>query len=182
MIAYEEYRTRLDQCLDERREPLDDGEIVAFLDANPECLEEFADLRADVRAVTQISPPAPSGARPQLLTVAAACLVIGFAVSQLLTGNNEAAPVHSPHADSPQTGSPPQTGSHQTGSPQTDSHQTGSTASNQPTPARRSRIVSASLKEVEPRLHAAASYTLHEPLVQTNTITLEAYEQRSELR
>jgi len=159
MIAYEEYRARLDQCLDERREPLDDGQIVAFLDAHPECLEEFAELRADLRAVTQTTASTPTAARPHMLTVAAACLVIGFGVSQLLTSNggltsngdlshNEPAPAHP----------------------------------NQPDPLRRSRILSASLKEVEPRLHAAANYTLHEPLVQTKTITLEAYEHRSELR
>lgn len=50
------------------------------------------------------------------------------------------------------------------------------------TSQRPSRILAACLQEIEPRLHAAANFTVHEPLVQTTKTTLEAYEQRSELR
>ena len=45
------FRQRVDACLDDRRDPLDDAQIVAFLDAHPEQLPGFAALCADLRAL-----------------------------------------------------------------------------------------------------------------------------------
>ena len=42
---------RLHDCLDARRDPLDDAELVAYLDEHPEHLAAFAALRADLRAL-----------------------------------------------------------------------------------------------------------------------------------
>ena len=61
MIDHEAFRSRLDACLDERRDPLDDPEVVAWLDQHPEQLDAFAQQREDLRQLS--SRPGPARAR-----------------------------------------------------------------------------------------------------------------------
>lgn len=168
MIDHQEYRARLTRCLDDRREPLDDTELVAFLDAHPEHLDDFASERADLREVASLpSTTLPSTILPSkilprpkwrapITAAAAATFALGWGIWQAVPGDFSTGEGTARVAASTATG---------TGLGQ-----------------RPSRILSASLLEVEPRLHAAANYTVHERLVQNARITLEAYEQRSELR
>ena len=49
---------RVQSLLDARRDPLDDGDVVAALQAHPEWLERFAGLRADALVLATL-PAAP---------------------------------------------------------------------------------------------------------------------------
>ena len=68
------YRVLLDRCLDARRDPLDDTELKALLDAHPELLDDFACECADLRA---LSAAPTAGPRPRLRRhLRAACAAI----------------------------------------------------------------------------------------------------------
>ncbi len=172
MIDYREYRQRVNRYLDERREPLDDPQVVAFLDAHPEHLQAFSEECADLEAVATVPvatmpvatmPVAKSIGTPTVqvptkrrwLYAAAAAALFGLG---WLAASGLAANEHTVRTANP------------------DNQSYAESA------ARPSRILSATLHEVEPTLRPAAFYTVHDPLVRTATITLEAYEQRSELR
>lgn len=43
-------------CFDERRDPLDDARVVAWLEAHPEALEDVAELRARLGELTRGTP------------------------------------------------------------------------------------------------------------------------------
>lgn len=57
MSPRDAYRSILDRCLDERRDPLDDPELCALLERHPELLDEFARTREDLRQLAQAVGP-----------------------------------------------------------------------------------------------------------------------------
>jgi anti-sigma factor RsiW len=156
-----EYITRLHRHLDERLEPLDDPELVAFLDAHPHHLEAFAAMRADFEALKLVPQSAgesatdirrapatePTWQRSFRHPIPAAAAVLLIALGwqlRALTMTND--------------------------------------SDNRHQPTRPPRILSASIEELEATLRPAAFYTVRDPMVRTTTFTLEAYEGRSELR
>ena len=68
------FLARVQAHLDARRDPLDDAAVVAFVDAHPERLAEFATLRADARELARFASqrPARRSARAHLWVAAAA--------------------------------------------------------------------------------------------------------------
>jgi hypothetical protein len=67
---------RVQQCLDARRDPLDDAEVVGFLDSHPEALALVAAMRADARALPELAAlPAKHRRRWWLAPTAAAAVV-----------------------------------------------------------------------------------------------------------
>lgn len=83
-----EFDARLHAHLDARREPLDDPELVAWLEAHPEHLAAFAQLLADARDVVHVRP-APRRVPRVLLLVAAGATA---AATILLLALPDAAP------------------------------------------------------------------------------------------
>lgn len=85
-----DFDARLQQLLDERRDPLDDPQLVAWLDDHPERLAAFAALRDDLqhlgsRARTQEARAPTSSRRARLGAAAvavAAALVLVFALRE----------------------------------------------------------------------------------------------------
>jgi hypothetical protein len=61
------FLARVQAHLDARRDPLDDADVLAFVDAHPERLAELATLRADARELARLPVasrrPAPRFAR-----------------------------------------------------------------------------------------------------------------------
>jgi hypothetical protein len=55
-----EFEVRLHACLDARRDPLDDPELVAWLDAHPEELDAVARLWAAVQVVQTLPAVVPT--------------------------------------------------------------------------------------------------------------------------
>ena len=156
MINHQQYLALVQAHLDERFDPLEDPKVVAFLDAHPEHLTTFAELRANLRALAQ-QPPVPMAAaspadhRWHYLGAAAAAtllVVLGWTLRSITATSATTEPTTHRH---PSRIHPP-------------------------------RILMSSLEELEPTLRPAAFYTVRDPLVQTTTFTLEAYQDRSELR
>lgn len=60
-MNHAEFTMHLHECLDARREPLDDEAVCAYLQAHPEHLAEFAALRAklDLLAAAPVPVPVP---------------------------------------------------------------------------------------------------------------------------
>lgn len=82
------FLARVQAHLDARRDPLDDADVVAFVDAHPERLAEFATLRADARELARSAaatrrPARRYASRYSWLTAAAA--VAGLASMLLPT-------------------------------------------------------------------------------------------------
>ncbi|MBL8898465.1 MAG: hypothetical protein JNM84_12590 [Planctomycetes bacterium] len=71
------WRERLDAALDERRDPLDDGELLAALERDDEALEEIAEWRALERAIAELPRPVAARRRPWLVIALAASAVLG---------------------------------------------------------------------------------------------------------
>lgn len=57
---------RVQEHLDARRDPFDDAEVVACLDAHPEWLPQLVALRADALALASLRPSRPPLAPPRL--------------------------------------------------------------------------------------------------------------------
>jgi anti-sigma factor RsiW len=75
----QQFTERLHECLDARREPLDDGELCAYLESHPEQLEAFAQLQASLAALpTTARRTAPARRRG---FVAAALLLASVATA-----------------------------------------------------------------------------------------------------
>jgi hypothetical protein len=72
---------RLNECLDDRRDPLDDAELAAFLDAHPEHLDALAALRADLLALGRASRTTARRRRWSWLAAAAVAAAAAFAVA-----------------------------------------------------------------------------------------------------
>lgn len=146
-----DFDTRLQQLLDERRDPLDDPQLVAWLDAHPERLAAFAALRddllrldpqlADAQTQPQQLRTAAMPRRMRLVAVAAAA-----AAAALLFVFARREPERSGGSTSPTQTTP---------SPQL-------VANRSP-----GRVLTAHLEGHSPRLYAAAEFTLHESLWQT---------------
>jgi hypothetical protein len=73
------FRERLQACLDERRDPLDDPELAAFAAAQPQCLELLVALRADARELGALRL-APPRRRLRKQVLAACCAVAAAAL------------------------------------------------------------------------------------------------------
>lgn len=173
MIDFAEYQSRLQQALDERRDPLDDAEVQSFLEAHPEHLQAFVEQRDVLEQIAleqfKLEPasgppvafaaPAPQQRRRPWLLAAAAAIVTG---ATLFGAGWWAAHAVDGNATDPDSNA-----------------RIAKEAGDSP---RRSRILSATLQEVAPNVRPAASYTVRDRLVKTPTMTLEAYEHRSELR
>ncbi|MBK9384244.1 MAG: hypothetical protein IPN34_05410 [Planctomycetes bacterium] len=71
------WRERLEAALDERRDPLDDAELLAALERNDEALEELAEWRALERAIAELPRPVPKRCRPWLAIALAASAIFG---------------------------------------------------------------------------------------------------------
>lgn len=165
----------VDRCLDDRRDPLDEPEVIAFLAANPEHLDAFVGEREALRALghgatirplnrVASSSAAPQVAKPakrtpcktELLSAVAVAAAAGIALWFVLSNpcNAEASQFVADQPDPDQ----------------------------RPASQRPPRILSATLQEDAPMLNAAASYTVHDHLVRTDSVLFEAYEQRSQRR
>lgn len=70
-------RSRLDAALDERRDPLDDAELVAALERDDDALEEFAAWREMERALAALPRPVAERRRPWLALALAASAMLG---------------------------------------------------------------------------------------------------------
>jgi hypothetical protein len=70
-------RARLDAALDERRDPLEDTELVAALESDDEALAELATWRAMERALAVQPLPVAARRRPWLALVLAASALLG---------------------------------------------------------------------------------------------------------
>lgn len=214
MIDFAEYQSRLQQSLDERRDPLDDSKLQAFLEAHPEHLQAFAEQRSVLETIAspawreqasaeqtvpeRASEEAVSQAEPVSEAVSQA-EPVAAAMSQpeVATGVglrcSHAAQVAQPARRRwlPLAAAAALAGvtlfaagwwaAHAFGG-NTDGPGDGPAVRAQAAGTGRSRILSATLHEVAPSVRPAASYTVRDRLVKTPTMTLEAYEHRSELR
>ncbi len=81
------FLTRMHECLDERRDPLDDAEVQAFLLEHPEHLAAIAELRACLHSIDRESLRAASAAdrtmpnvrrRQHLVALAATAAVVAL--------------------------------------------------------------------------------------------------------
>lgn len=133
------FRHRFHARLDARQDPFDDADLVAFLDAHPEHLAAWAQLRRDAATLALLRPPLAKAARIRRALVAGG----GAAAAAILA----ALWLHA----GPPAGRVP-------------------------------RIVAASVAEVRPRAHAAATIVVHEPLLSSANARLEIYAQWSERR
>lgn len=73
------FHARVQECFDARIDPLDDDRVCAFLDAHPEHLPAFAELRACLAAVPSLDEPVmprPRRRLPWLLFVTSAAAVL----------------------------------------------------------------------------------------------------------
>jgi hypothetical protein len=59
-MNHAEFHTHLHECLDARRDPLDDPELSAFLADHPRELEGFVALRERLAALPLLATPAPA--------------------------------------------------------------------------------------------------------------------------
>lgn len=57
------FRRRFHACLDARQDPFDDADVVAFLDAHPEQVPTWAQLRHDAIALAALPQPVAPDAR-----------------------------------------------------------------------------------------------------------------------
>jgi len=163
MIDHDTFLARVDACLDERRDPLDDADVVAFLDAHPEHLQAFAAQRADLRALAGLPVAADRGGEPatarraprrrRLLPLLAATAVAAGVAFAVVFGDRDDSPGVAPSDVDPSIDGPP------------------------PRPA--SRILSASLETHATRAYASVDYTVFRPLVQDTHTTFETYELHS---
>lgn len=173
MIDHDTFLARVDACLDERRDPLDDADVVAFLDAHPEHLQAFAEQRADLHALAGLPAAADRGGEPatarraprrrRLLPLLAATAVaagVAFAVAFDDRGDS---PGVAPSEVTPPDRDPPEV------DPPIDG----------PPPRAASRILSASLETHTTRAYASVDYTVFRPLVQDTHTTFETYELHS---
>lgn len=179
MIDYREYRVRVNRDLDEHREPLEDPQVVAFLDAHPEHLQAFAEERADLEQVAELPPTAATDASPRRPWLVAAAAVVLFGLAWFAWSDSDQG-VGSNHS----RGDSAQVKIAQADAARANTARVNTTRANTSgnSTERRSRILFATLHEVEPTVRPAAFYTVRDPLVHTANMTLEAYEQRSELR
>lgn len=53
----QDYERRLQRCLDERRDPLDDDVLVEFAAAEPRRIERLATLRASLQQLSAVAAP-----------------------------------------------------------------------------------------------------------------------------
>ena len=90
----------LHAALDERRDPLDDARIVAWLDAHPHALEAFAMASARQRELPSLQPVASAEAGPRRRRAAAiagvmlTAAVLGLAVWRSRTQPDALRPLH----------------------------------------------------------------------------------------
>ena len=91
---------RIQQLLDQRRDPVDDAGVQAWLLQRPEQLEAFAQLRAALSAGPQSAvPPRPPKRLPVLPLVAVTCaavLVAAVVAVCMFTGTSAAGPLPRP--------------------------------------------------------------------------------------
>ena len=78
-ITRGQFEARVQACQDERRDPLDDDAVVAWLEAHAEDLERFAAEREALSTLATLGRPTRSRARLAFAAAAATLLVAGFA-------------------------------------------------------------------------------------------------------
>ena len=152
-----DYERRLQRCLDERRDPLDDAELVEFAGQEPARIERLATLRARLSQLSRlaqlpavVAPPAAVPSRRSWrwwvvagsLTAAAAVVAAGLLTRLSLRGIVVPAPVA----------------------------------------AVRGAIVSAELQEIRPWARSTAQFTVREVLASGASVQFETFEQRSAVR
>ncbi|MCB9877155.1 MAG: hypothetical protein H6835_06080 [Planctomycetes bacterium] len=96
-----DFEARLQQRLDERRDPLDDPQLVAWLDAHPERLAAFAGLRDDLRGLGAESPRPAAVPRRAARVALAAVAVVAVAGTAILGVVLRQPPPAAPAARSP---------------------------------------------------------------------------------
>ncbi|MBL8749390.1 MAG: hypothetical protein JNK78_09520 [Planctomycetes bacterium] len=74
---------RVDECLDERRDPLDDAEVQAYLLEHPEHLDAIAELRACLRTVGTVAAP-PARRRSKRFVAPAAVVAAAAAIALVM--------------------------------------------------------------------------------------------------
>ncbi len=151
------FQERLQEHFDQRVDPLDDEQVVAFLNEHPEWLPRLAALRADVRTLAA----RPIGARPTGALPTGA-LPTGALPTRtrrrwFARAAGGAAAVAAVLLVWIATATPR-------------------------APRSAGRIVAASLTELRPRSHLAANFVVSERLLTTATTRLETYTHRSEAR
>ena len=146
------FQERLQEHFDQRVDPLDDEQVVAFLNEHPEWLPRLAALRADVRTLAA----RPIGARPTgaLPTGALPTRTRRRWFARAAGGAAAVAAVLLVWIATATPRAPRSAG----------------------------RIVAASLTELRPRSHLAANFVVSERLLTTATTRLETYTHRSEAR
>lgn len=76
---------RVQELLDARRDPFDDAEVVACLDAHPEWLPQLVALRADALALASLRPSRPPLAPPRRRWPRVGSAVFAAAAAALVT-------------------------------------------------------------------------------------------------
>jgi hypothetical protein len=88
----ETFDVRLQVCLDERRDPLDDPALVAWLDAHPDQLEAFAEQRRRFAVLALPDPPPLSLPKRRRWIASVGIAAAACIAALLLKTNDRAAP------------------------------------------------------------------------------------------